>query len=119
MPAELAYMLAYLGPINSTTGVRPVTAEVVMVQHLPKVVPFTIAVSPDTAPIRAAITAAIAGLFARDAEIGQPVPLSRISEAISAAAGEYKHIIQSPVADIACAARELAQPGLINWGIYP
>jgi uncharacterized phage protein gp47/JayE len=115
---ELAAMLDYLGGLDSVTGVRPVTAEVVPVAFLPRVVALTIAIDPDTAPVRAAVQSALNAFFARDAEIGVALPLSRLSEAISGASGEYRHRIIAPAADIACAPRELAMPGVITWAAY-
>lgn len=116
---ELAAILAYLGDINSVTGLRPVTAEVIPIAHVPIVVPMTIALKPDTAGTRAAVTSAVMAFFAAEAQIGQAIPRSRLSEAISAATGEYAHIITLPAGDIACAARELAVPGVITWAAYP
>lgn len=117
--AELDEINDYLGRQNSTTGVKPVTAEVWVTSHLPLNVPLGIAVSPDTTQVRSAVTAAVSALFAREAEIGEALPLSRISEAISSASGEYKHIITAPAADIRPAPRELPVAGAITWGIYP
>jgi uncharacterized phage protein gp47/JayE len=61
------------------------------------------------------VTAAIADHFARESEIGGTMPLSRLSEAISAASGEYSHAITVPAADIEADPRELAVPGAITW----
>lgn len=117
-PAEIDAMLALLGPLNSPSGLRPVTAEVVVVAHIPKLLAFTLAVQPDTAAIRGAIAAALTSFIAREAEIGQPLSASRLSEAISSASGEFRHRITSPAGDVASAPRELAQLGAITWEPY-
>jgi uncharacterized phage protein gp47/JayE len=96
-------------------ALRPVTAEVIVLSHIPLVQPFSIALVPDTVANRAAVTAAIADHFARESEIGGTMPLSRLSEAISAASGEYSHAITVPAADIEADPRELAVPGAITW----
>lgn len=108
-PAEIAAIAAHLETL------RPVTAEVIVMAYQPKVQPFTIKLMPDTVANRAAVAVAIGDFFAREAEIGGTLPHSRISEAISAANGEYAHELSVPAGDIVCAPRELATPGAITW----
>lgn len=108
-PAEVAAIAAHL------EGLRPVTAEVHVLSYLPLVVPFTLAITPDTLANRAAAQAALADHFAREAQIGTGMPLSRISEAISAANGEYAHRIEIPAAAITPAPRELPLLGDVTW----
>jgi uncharacterized phage protein gp47/JayE len=108
-PAEIAAIAAHL------EGLRPVTAEVHVVSYLPLVVPFTLAITPDTLANRAAAQAALDDHFAREARIGTGMPLSRISEAISAANGEYAHRIEEPAAAIAPEPRELPIRGAVTW----
>lgn len=107
--AELAAIATHLEDL------RPVTAEVHVVAYLPLVVPFTLAITPDTLANRAAAEAALADHFAREAQIGTGMPLSRLSEVISASDGEYAHRIVTPSASIAPAARELPILGAITW----
>lgn len=106
---EIAAIAAHLETL------RPVTAEVIVLAYLPLVQPFTIQLTPDTVANRAAVAAAIADHFAREAQIGEPMPYSRFSEAISAASGEYSHELTVPAGDIVPAARELPLPGAITW----
>jgi uncharacterized phage protein gp47/JayE len=108
-PAEIAAIAAHLELL------RPVTAEVHVVAYLPLVVPFTLAISPDTLANRAAAQAALADHFAREAQIATVMPLSRISEAISAANGEYAHRITAPAGAIEPEPRELPILGAITW----
>lgn len=108
-PAEIAAIGAHL------EGLRPVTAEVHVVAYLPLVVPFTLAITPDTLANRAAAEAALADHFAREAQIGGVMPLSRISEAISAANGEYAHRLVAPAVAIEPEPRQLPILGAIAW----
>ncbi|WNJ89178.1 baseplate J/gp47 family protein [Bosea sp. 685] len=94
---------------------RPVTAELYVLAYIPLVQAFSVKLTPDTAANRAAVTAALADHFARESEIGGTMPHSRLSEAISAANGEYSHELPVPAGDIVCAPRELAEPGAITW----
>jgi uncharacterized phage protein gp47/JayE len=107
--AEITAIAAHL------EGLRPVTAEVHVVAYTPLVVPFTIAIRPDTVANRAAVQAAIDDHFAREAETGTVMPKSRLSEAISAASGEYAHVLSVPAGDITPGPTELAEPGAITW----
>lgn len=108
-PAEIAAIATYL------EGQRPVTAGVIVMAYIPKVQPYTIKLTPDTVANRAAVTAALDEFHAREAEIGGTLPHSRISEAISAANGEYSHVLTVPAGDVVCAPRELASRGAITW----
>lgn len=96
-------------------GLRPVTAEVHVVAYIPLVQDFSIALTPDTVANRAAVAAALADHLAREAEIGEVMPLSRISESISAASGEYSHELTVPAASIEPEPRELVTLGVITW----
>lgn len=95
--------------------VRPVTANVFVVAATLLPSPFTIRLSPDTTATRAAVQAALQQHFLREAQIGVEMPLSRISEAISAAAGEYSHEILSPTGPIEPDETELPVLGAITW----
>jgi uncharacterized phage protein gp47/JayE len=118
-PAELAAMQAHLGEINSTTGVKPVTAEVAVIPAALAAHNLTVAISPDTVPVRAAVEAAWRAFYAREAEIGGRIALSRLSEALSSAAGEYRHAITFPAADVVAGATQLPVPGVLAWGVLP
>lgn len=69
---------------------RPVTATVVVAPIELVAINVSIGITPDTAAIRAAVAAALDLFFAR-ADIGAPLYATRLSEAVSAAAGEYAH----------------------------
>lgn len=94
---------------------RPVTAEVIIVPVVLQPVPLWISVTPDTIPVRNAVEAAFRTFLAREATIGGGIPLSRLSEALSSAGGEYSHDILAPTENIAIAPSQLATPGVITW----
>lgn len=58
---------------------------------------ITLSISPDTAAIRAGVTAALKDLFFREAVPGGSIPHSHVTEVISAVVGEYNHTVISPV----------------------
>lgn len=97
-------------------GVRPIgMAEFFVVPVSLTPVDHVVVVNPDDSRVRNNVAAALAAFYAREAEIGGVVRRSRISEAISAAAGEYSHELIAPAADIVCADTELAVLGDISW----
>lgn len=67
---------------------------------------FVIGLRPDTAAIREGVVAELQNLFYRQAAPGMAIPMSQITETISAVAGEYNHRIFSP----AIASGGLLQP---------
>lgn len=121
---ELAAMLAYLGGPGSSSGVRPVTANVVVVAAVLHPLAITVRPRPDTALVRAAITDAYARFVAtigdadddqNDTPIGARIEPSRISEAISAADGEYAHDLVLPAAPFTLPNTDYPTVGAITW----
>lgn len=98
---------------------RPVTAErvIVPVQIVP--VALAIELDPLSISVKSAVEAAIRTFFAVEAKIGGSLYLSRLSEAISSAAGEYRHRLVTPAATITVERYELAVPGDITWTAAP
>lgn len=94
---------------------RPVTANVVTLAATLLPVPVQLAISPDTVVVRQAVTLALQGFFLREGRIGIPVPLSRLSAAISSAGGEYAQRIEAPWGDVIPAATQLPVLGPIAW----
>lgn len=78
-----------------------------------------LAIDPDTTAVRAAVTASYAAFLAAEPGIGGEVDLSRLGEAISSAAGEYRHRLLSPTTDPVAGATELFIPGTIDWAAWP
>ncbi len=95
--------------------VRPVTARVSVIAPKERKVRYRLRITPDTAAARAAVEAALRDYHLREANLGGVLHLSRISEAISLAAGEFSHAIQEPAADIVCTSTEIATYGGVTW----
>lgn len=106
--AELAAMAATLEDL------RPVTAEVVLVPVVLLPVAHTIVVDPYEVAVTQAVEAAVRTFFAREAVIGEPLYRSRLSEAISAAAGEYRHELTTPAANVLPTPTQLPVPGTVT-----
>lgn len=114
-PAETEAISRHLGRPNGTPGLRPATADVGVLAATLRPVPLTLEVEPDTAGVRAAVAQAFAAFLEREGAIGRPVVFSRLSEAISSAAGEYRHVLMAPTRDVALGPLELPVPGPITW----
>lgn len=105
---DIAAVEAYIrprAPAPSLTVVAPTTVPVVM----------TIALNPDTAAVRAAVTAAIADFFDREAAPGGSIRRSRLIAEIAAADGEVSHLLTVPSGDFAADPGALPIPGTITW----
>lgn len=76
---------------------------------------FNISLYPDSSATRAAVTAELKAFLKRDGEPKAILYKSRMDEAISAAAGESHHVLNSPAADITLADKELPVVGVITW----
>lgn len=82
---------------------------------VPKSVDFHIKLTPDTAAVRAAVTAELRSFLLRDGYPEGELTLSRINEAISIATGEYSHQLIAPAANVSIAKNELAVMGTLSW----
>jgi len=94
---------------------RPATAAVTAAAPTTKPIDMTIAITPDTAQIRADAEAEINDLFRRRAVPGGGVYLSQINEAISIVDGEEDHTITGLVTDVTSLPSEIAVVGFITW----
>lgn len=74
-----------------------------------------VVIVPDTAEIRAAVTAEFADMLLRDAAPDGTIYVSRIREALSLATGEDNHILNSPTVDQVADYDELHVPGTITF----
>ncbi|UFH49932.1 baseplate J/gp47 family protein [Pseudomonas sp. KNUC1026] len=106
---EVATVQAYLD------SKAPVTAEVYALAPLLKPVNYRITLTPDTSAVRAAVTAELADLHAREAGLGDGLLISHIREAVSSARGETDNVVASPVADVPANANQLLTLGVITW----
>lgn len=108
---------------------RPATAKVYVVAPLANPLNLTIALSPNTAAVQAAVQAMLAALIAREATpggfywsndaialvAGGGMLLSHINEAISGAQGETDHTMTVPSGNVTNATGYLATLGTITW----
>lgn len=94
---------------------RGTTGDIYVLAPVEVPVDLTIALTPNTATVQAAVAAEITDLFRREAVPGATLLLSHIDEAISTAAGEEDHELVSPIADITLGAGDLAVLGTITW----
>jgi uncharacterized phage protein gp47/JayE len=95
--------------------VRPVTADVTVAGPHVKLVNFSIAVTPNTTAVRAAVQSSLDDLFLREADVGATLLLSHVYRDISLSPGETDHTLYAPVANVVCAANEIAVRGTITW----
>ncbi|MEL7784049.1 baseplate J/gp47 family protein [Citromicrobium bathyomarinum] len=94
---------------------RPVTAEVFVFAPTPDPVDIVLRLVPDTPTIRAAVEAELTDFFAREAEPGGAIFLSRLSETISLAEGEFAHRIDLPDEDYTAGAGRLPALGTVSY----
>lgn len=80
--------------------VRPVTAQVHVFAPVAEEITVRVKIDPDTEEIRQAVREEISDWLQRDGAPNGVLYYSRLSEAISAAAGEHHNYIISPTADI-------------------
>ena len=78
-------------------------------------VAMTIAVSPNTAAVQAAVEAQLEAMFLRDSEPGLTIYPSQLSEAISLSTDEDYHVLTVPAAAVTHANSELPILGTITW----
>ncbi|MCW3835961.1 baseplate J/gp47 family protein [Sphingomonas canadensis] len=94
---------------------RPVCADVTVAAPVADPLDLTIALTPDSSEVRAAVEAELRDLIAREAEPGGTLLISHIREAISIAAGETDHVLTVPSANVTAAAGEITTLGTITW----
>ncbi|HGC5074779.1 TPA: baseplate J/gp47 family protein, partial [Escherichia coli] len=100
----------HIGPLAPVAG-----SDLYVFRPVAHKVDFHIRVTPDTPEIRAAITAELRSFLLRDGYPQGELKVSRISEAISGANGEYSHQLFAPADNISIAKNELAVLGTISW----
>lgn len=109
--AKVAEVQAY---IDDDTR-RPVTAYVTVFAPVAVPMDFDIILSPSTAEVQAAVQASLQELIEREAEPGGTILISHIREAVSVAAGENDHFLNSPSANVTHSTGEIATFGEITW----
>lgn len=106
---EVAAVQAYIDAL------RPVTAQVSVLAPVAAPLNFTIAVTPNTAAVKAAVQAELADLILRQAQPGGTLLISKIRSAISAAAGEDNYVMTVPAADVVSGVGAISTLGVITW----
>jgi uncharacterized phage protein gp47/JayE len=99
---------------------RPITAEVTALAPTELAVDFTIELEPDNADTRAAVTAELEDLLAREGEPGDglgrgTILISKIRTAIGIAEGVEDYTLTVPSADVVPAVGELPVAGVFTW----
>jgi uncharacterized phage protein gp47/JayE len=124
-PSELAEVEVVID------AARPVTAEAVVFGATILPIDLLLLVRPDTQAVRQAVATAAASWFALNARVGgiwdsqraegkvPYVPLSRLSEALSSASGEYSHRLVDPVAEPAIGPAQMPVLGAIEFAVEP
>jgi uncharacterized phage protein gp47/JayE len=94
---------------------RPVASSAVV--YAPTAVPLNLSITltPNSAPVRAAVTAELQDLLYRDGEPESTLLLSHINAAISNAAGETNHVLTVPTADQTYSQTQIPVLGVITF----
>lgn len=94
---------------------RPIVATVTATAPEFVAVPFLIDMVPLSAETQADAASGIAELLRNELRPGETLRLSRVSEVISAAAGEVHHRIVSPIADVETTLEQVLTLGDVSW----
>jgi len=95
---------------------RPLQAELIVLAPAPKRLNFQIRAEPDTPAVRRAIDAALRDLVFAEAELGEMLLRSHMTQAISGAPGENDHELISPAGNVVPLKNELIVFGdPIQW----
>lgn len=113
------------GPIPDSVKVAEVQASIDALKPVgPAVTVFaptavnldlTIQLTPNNATVQAAVKASLEDMLRAEAKPGTTLSLSKIREAVSTAAGEESHTLQSPTADVVTTTAELLVLGTITF----
>lgn len=97
-------------------GRQPTTMDAYVRTPTLQAIPMTIAVSPNTAEVRAAIEAEVDELYVRvGTPKGMTVLRSQVNEAISIAPNEVDHVMTVPAGDVVVPIGSLPVRGAITW----
>lgn len=93
----------------------PVTANVTVVPPIADPLDFDIELTPNNPAVQAAVQAELDDLIIRESIPAGKLAISHIREAISLAAGETDHVLNSPTADVIAATGHMTVMGVITW----
>lgn len=109
-------MLARMREHLTSRATKPVTADVYEFAPTPKVIDYVIrGLNPSSDAVKKAVRDELADLHRREAEPGRVLLLSHMRSAISSAAGEYDHALESPDKDVYCAKHEMPLLGAVKF----
>lgn len=108
-PAVVAAAQAYID------ARRPVTANVTVLAPVADPRPHSIALSPNTLATQSAVRAELVDMYAREAEPGGIIRLSKVREAVSVANGVIDSNVTVPAADYDAPTGNLPTVGAITW----
>lgn len=111
------YIISHDDPATGKQVGIPVTAQPGLFVFAPTEleVDFEIQIDPNSASVQNSVTNELIDLILRDGGAGQTLRLSRISEAISLATGEIRHVLDSPVADVTATTQQVHVLGTITF----
>jgi len=114
------YIVEHEDPTTGENIGIPVTAEpgFFVVELTEFAIAMTINISPNNASVRSAIQQQLEDLIYREGGPGETIALSSISEAISLATGEEKHMLVSPVVDVTAAVNQVHILGILTFNNY-
>lgn len=114
------YIISHADPVTGKTVGIPATAEagLYMIDLEPLTVNLSISIYPNTSEVQTAVEAKIEELIFEDGGSEQTLYLSKIRQAISAAAGESYHNLTYPLTDITATANQVHVLGTITWSTY-
>lgn len=96
-------------------SVRPVASVPYVVAPVAVPLDLEITIVPDTQTVRDRIELAVRDYLRRETEPGSTIYLSQLNGIIYVAAGESRHTLVSPVADVTHETNEIATPGVFTW----
>lgn len=109
--ADVAAVQAYIDAPSR----KPLTASATVYAPAARVIDFTVAVTPNTPTVRAAVEQELRDFVRRGSTIGGTVIASQADEAISLAEGETDHTMSVPAANVVCLANEYPVFGAVTW----
>lgn len=94
---------------------RPVCAQVTVSAPVAVPLNLSIALTPGTAAVKAAVLAELADVLRREGYPGGTILLSHLREAVSVAAGETNSVLTAPIADVVYSAAQMPVLGVVTW----
>jgi len=115
-----SYIISHVDPVTNISVGIPVTAQagLIVIALTELAIDMTIQIYPNTNAVQTAILSRLEDCVKSFGGPGQSIALSQLYEAIGAAAGEIKHRIISPIADVVAATDEVHVLGTVTFEDY-